>query len=157
MADLIKKIKIKRQDGTYTNYIPIGVDAVNAITDDGESVQLKLNKKPYYFDTVKDMKNAKLKEGDYVITLGYYQINDGGGAEYKIIDGEYTDNGGSYHKLGNNLFAELILKDVTKPEIFGAKRDGQTDDSTAFQNAVNYCQENKNILQLMGRYLFYSI
>ena len=30
MADLIKKIKIKRQDGTYTNYIPIGVDAINA-------------------------------------------------------------------------------------------------------------------------------
>lgn len=78
MADLIKKIKIKKQDGTYTDYIPIGAEAKNVDCLDGESVEYKLNKKPYYYDTVADMKNdSKLKIGDMAITLGYYEPNDG--------------------------------------------------------------------------------
>ena len=47
MSDRIKKIKVKKQDGTFSDYIPIGADAENIDTTDGESVQLKLNKKPY--------------------------------------------------------------------------------------------------------------
>lgn len=39
MADLIKKIKIKKQDGTYTNYIPIGADAVNINMFNGKDLQ----------------------------------------------------------------------------------------------------------------------
>ena len=85
MADLIKKIKIKKQDGTFTDYIPIGAEAQNVLTSDGDSVQLKLNKKPYYYNSVADMKaDTKLKNGDMAITLGYYESNDGGGATYKI-------------------------------------------------------------------------
>ena len=70
MSDIIKKIKIKKQDGTFTDYIPIGAEAEN-INVDGESVETKLDKKPYYYDTVADMKaDAKLKAGDMVVTLG---------------------------------------------------------------------------------------
>lgn len=39
MADLIKKIKIKKQDGTFTDYIPIGADAVNVSMNNGKNVQ----------------------------------------------------------------------------------------------------------------------
>lgn len=46
----IKKLKIKKQNGTFSDYIPIGVDAENIDTTDGDSVQLKLNKKLYYYD-----------------------------------------------------------------------------------------------------------
>lgn len=185
--DKIKTVKIKNEDGTVSEEsYSISVDATNVDMSNGKDLQdtvgnididedgniasqldnlnnnvndlnNDIKKKVYYFNTIADMKAASLKDNDMVITLGYYEPNDGGGAEYKIVNGQYTDDGGSYHKINNNLFAELILKDVTKPEIFGAKRDGQTDDSIAFQNAVNYCQENKNILQLMGRYLFYPI
>ena len=31
MADFIKKVKIRKQDGTYTDYIPIGADARNVV------------------------------------------------------------------------------------------------------------------------------
>ena len=111
MADLFKKIKIKKQDGTFTDYIPIGAEAKNIETNDGDSVQLKLNKKPYYYNSVADMKaDTKLKAGDMVVTLGYYTANDGGRAEYKIVSGTYIDDGGSYHQLDNNLYAELIIK-----------------------------------------------
>lgn len=102
--DRIKKLKIKKQDGTFSDYIPIGADAENVDTTDGESVELKLNKKPYYYNSIANMKaDTKLKVGDMAITLGYYEANDGGGAEYRIINGNYTDDGGSYHELENNL------------------------------------------------------
>ena len=40
MADLIKKIKIKKQDGTFTDYIPIGAEAQNISTNDGKALLL---------------------------------------------------------------------------------------------------------------------
>ena len=42
--DRIKKLKIKKQDGTFSDYIPIGADAGNIDTTDGESVETKLKK-----------------------------------------------------------------------------------------------------------------
>ena len=136
MADLMTKIKIKKQDGTFTDYIPIGAEAQNVSTGDGESVQLKLNKKPYYYNSVANMKaDTKLKAGDMAVTLGYYEINDGGAATYKIVDEE---NQNEYQEeLENGLFATLVVKDYVTPEMFGAKGDGETDDTDSFQLAVN--------------------
>lgn len=113
MADLIKKIKIKKQDGTFTDYIPIGAEAQNVSTTDGDSVQLKLNKKPYYYNSVADMKaDTKLKVGDMAVTLGYYEPNDGGHGEYIIVDDDsLIDDGGSIHALSNGLRAKLIIND----------------------------------------------
>lgn len=141
MADLIKKIKIKKQDGTFTDYIPIGAEAQNIETNDGDSVQLKLNKKPYFFDTVADMKaDTKLKIGDYVCTLGYYEPNDGGAGEYRIVSGNYIDDGGSYHRLKNALFAELIVRENVNVKQFGAKGDKVTNDYVSFVNSIAYCK-----------------
>lgn len=113
MADLIKKIKIKKQDGTFTDYIPIGAEASN-INVDGESVVTKLNKTPYYYDNVADMKaDTRLKNGDMAITLGYYTANDGGDGKYRIVSGDYEDDGENYHKINNNLYAELIINGKT--------------------------------------------
>ena len=92
MSDRIKKIKVKKQDGTFSDYIPIGADAENIDTTDGESVQLKLNKKPYYYNNIADMKaDLKLKMGDMVITLGYYEANDGNSCFYKVRELLNTD------------------------------------------------------------------
>lgn len=44
MAELIKKVKVMKQDGTFTNYIPLGADAANVKTTSGESVQTILDK-----------------------------------------------------------------------------------------------------------------
>lgn len=155
MADLIKKIKIKKQDGTFTDYIPIGANAVNIETSDGESVELKLNKKPYYYNTIADMKaDTKLKAGDTVQTLGYYSANDGGAGLYKIVeDNTLVDDGGSIHELENGLKAELIVEDTITPEQFGAYGDGIHDDSSAIQAVIN---NFNNILFLEKTYLLES-
>ena len=57
MADLIKKIKIKKQDGTFTDYIPIGAEAKNISTKDGESVQEKIDKVIYKEDIVDNLES----------------------------------------------------------------------------------------------------
>lgn len=152
--DRIKKLKIKKQDGTFSDYIPIGADAENIDTTDGESVQFKLNKTPYYYNTIADMKaDTKLKVGDMVITLGYYEANDGGKAEYKIINGSYTDDGGSYHELDNHLFAELITDNEVNIKQFGAYGDGIHEDTTYIQNCINFAHNNNiNCILSEGTY-----
>lgn len=147
MSDLIKKIKIKKQDDTYTDYIPIGAEAKNVDCSDGESVEYKLNKKPYYYNSVADMKaDTKLKVGDMAVTLGYYESNDGGGAEYRIVktSDKYVEN------LENSLKAELIVKNEVNIKQFGAYGDGIHSDSNIFLNVLN---NYKNVFIPEGNYL----
>lgn len=97
-----------------------------------------VDKKPYYFNTVADMKAyQKLVEGDMAITLGYYEANDGGNGIYRIVDGDYIDDGGSYHELDNELFAELIInKNVFNVKLWGAKGDGIHDDASNIRACI---------------------
>ena len=152
MSDRIKKLKIKKQDGTFSDYIPIGADAENIDTTDGESVEIKLNKKPYYFDTVADMKAyQKLKVGDMAITLGYYEKNDGGQAEYIIRTSEPSSY---YETIKPGVYAELILNDsIVNVKQIGAKGNNIEDDSQYIQNAVNIAQnENLSVYIPDGKY-----
>ena len=69
------------------------------------------------FDTVADMKLADLKDGMTVQTLGYYEVNDGGGATYKITD---TESQSEYQEeLENGLYASLIIEDVINVKQIG--------------------------------------
>ena len=150
MSDLIKKIKIKKQDDTYTDYIPIGAEAKNVDCSDGESVEYKLNKKPYYYNSIADMKlDTNLKVGDMVVTLGYYEANDGGRAEYKIIKGTYTDDGGSIHKLENKLYAKLIQSNYVNVLQYGIKNDNSSDISEKMNTILN---KYNNIFIPAGNY-----
>ncbi|MBO5348998.1 MAG: hypothetical protein J6A89_04175 [Clostridia bacterium] len=98
-----------------------------------------IKQKIYHFENVEEMKNClTLVPGDVVETLGYYSTNDGGGAKYLIrekVDTDDEDNG-SIHFLQNNLVAEIILKNYAKPEQYGAKGDGENDDSKAINNMI---------------------
>ena len=110
------------------------------------TLDTKVNKKPYYFDNVAAMKAYNLAEGDYVITKGYYEENDGGNGEYTIInDSNLVDDGGSVHNLQNGLKAILVADDIVNIHQFGAKGDGTTDDTNAITNALTYANNIKGI------------
>lgn len=164
----IKTIKIKNLDGsvseeTYTISVDAkDVDMANGkelqetigtididtdgniaeqlenLNDNVDDLNIDIKKKAYFFDTVADMKNANLKVGDYVCTLGYYEANDGGAGNYQVVNGDYTDDGGSYHKLKNNLFVKLIFDKVIDVRQFGAKNDATSDSSDALNVALNF-------------------
>lgn len=109
-----------------------------------------------FFNNVSDMKQGNLKVGMVVKTLGYYEINDGGSGTYYIRTktDDDIDDGGSIHILNNDLVAELILGDIMNVKQFGAKGDGITDDTIAFENCNSY---SKNILIPYGTYLIDNI
>ena len=101
------------------------------------------------FDTVAAMKAAVgLHVGMFAQTAGYYSVNDGGGALYRIKSSAPSTY---YERLNNNLYAELIITEVMTPIQFGAKGDGTTNDAPSLQAAVTYA----NILECLG--LHYSV
>lgn len=70
------------------------------------------------FDTVENMVNSvNLTDGSYAKTMGFYKINDGGTAQYKIRQknaDEKADNIFTFELVNNtNLLAELIIKNNT--------------------------------------------
>lgn len=104
---------------------------------------LRLDKKPCFFNSVDEMKTSnKLKNGDVVETLGYYEINDGGAGTYKIRTKNTNDiiDNGSIIEISNELVAELIIGDVLNVKQFGAKGDGITDDYQSIQNVLDFAK-----------------
>ena len=142
MSDRIKKIKIKQADGTFSDYIPIGANAKDIdLQYNGSNVENTLKKKPYYYDNVATMKlDNTLREGDMAITLGYYEANDGGGAEYEIIDNsELQEDDCIVYKLNNNLKAKLVYSTIVKAEQLGFKGN-----DLSFDNNMVYKKIEEN-------------
>lgn len=137
-AEAVKEI----QDFLNTLDLQDEVDnKLDEMVEDGtlqEIIADYLNSKAIFgFDTVDDLKSAtNLIDGSYAETLGYYSINDGGGALYQIV--EDTPVSGYYETLNNGLYAILILKNNTlNIRQLGAKGDGVNNDTTIFQYAFN--------------------
>ena len=112
----------------------------------------------WMFDTVADMKLAtNFIDGSYAETLGYYSINDLGGAVYKIrtkTEADTADEMTLIDVYDNTLIAELVKTDTMNVKQFGAKGDGIVDDTTSIQTALNNCN---NIFVPSGTYMVNAI
>ena len=105
------------------------------------------------FNTVADMQASNLKNGDLAITKGYYSVNDGGGAFYRITD---TASQTDYQESVGSLYATLLIENSElNVKQFGAYGDNTHDDTTAIQSAINYANvsNNKTIFIPNGTYL----
>lgn len=133
---------------------------LDAMVEDGTLPEIITNylntKAAFCYDNIASLKSAtNLVDGSYARTLGYYSINDGGSAFYKIRTKIVTDvtNEGSLVSLSDNtLVAELIPTDTINVEVFGAKGDGVSDDTTYIQNACDYISTNKLVLQFLEKH-----
>lgn len=96
-------------------------------------------------NSVLELKSSELTAGSTAQTLGYYTVNDGGGATYIIrakADDD-VDDGGSIIELDNGFVAELVVFDDTvNAKQFGAIGDGTTDETVAFANCLDFCTNN---------------
>jgi hypothetical protein len=116
---------------TLREYVDIGIQRLNSL----------LNKKPFYFDNVLDMKTSSyLRSGDLVITKGYYVNNDGGNGKYEIVsDNTLINDGGGIIDLEGGLKAKLIIENGSvNIKQFGAREGENVLNNTYIQNALNY-------------------
>ena len=122
MANLIKKIKIKKEDGTYTDYIPIGAEARNiSLSYNNSNVDTTLRKKPYYYNCVNKMQlDDTLREGDMCEVLGFERPDDLGAGLFYITK-EPLKSVTYTLTLSNNLIANLI-EDKSKVKYSFPKR-----------------------------------
>lgn len=111
------------------------------------------------FDSVEEMtSSSNLINGSYAQTTGYYEKNDGGAGLYKIrtITNSDVVNGGTIIAMNNeSLVAELINEsDFINVKQFGAKGDGETDDTSIFETVFNYANTtHRNIYVPVGSYV----
>lgn len=109
------------------------------------------------FNTVADMlANNNLINGSYAKTLGFYTINDGGSAMYKIRslnENEEVDNTFTF-LTNNNLVAELIIKDKTISLLeIGCKSDNTENCDTKIYKAISKLQNGGTLFIPTGKYL----
>ena len=98
---------------------------------------------------------ANLKTQTYT-TLGYYAINDGGGANYYLDPADTTsaDNGGTVIVATNGLRLKLVHNGFITLRQWGARGNGTTSDSAVLQAAVTAMGVSNFVLLLSpGNYL----
>lgn len=109
------------------------------------------------FKTVPEMLAADITDGSIVLTLGYHEAGDMGGLFYLVKDFNPSQCALDYFlTLDNNnqIAIPVIVTDYVTPEMFGAKRDGSTDDLQALQLAADVGHEqHKEVLLSSGIYL----
>lgn len=121
--------------------------STNDFTDEYKNIILNvIPKKPYYFNTVAEMKNSLLiTVGSCAITLGYYEAGDGGSSIYYISS---SDNGNGI-ELANDLYANTVGdKNVLNIKQLGFKEN--EDISPIF----SLLKSNSTIILPTGTYKF---
>lgn len=108
-----------------------------------DNLQDGIEEKPFYYDSVEEMKaDKRLTKDMKAVTLGYYEPNDGGGAVY-LIDNKETNYSGINIQLNNNLYANIINEGYINVLTAGVKNDGITPASDKINSLLQNLKFNK--------------
>ena len=101
------------------------------------------------FDNVDSMKSSpNLANGSYAKTLGYYALNDGGEALYKISNTQSTNH---YEVLNNGLYANLINDEINIKQ-YGCYGDNTHDDSLIIKEILEDLEDGDIVYIPVGHY-----
>lgn len=114
--------------------VPAGVQLTNTDYWMLVAPYLGLNKMSVYDNVGEMIADETLAKNVIVYVGGFYAANDGGESFYKIVENVPSTY---YQTLVNGLYAELLFDETVRPEQFGAKGDGITDDMAALNLCVN--------------------
>ena len=93
------------------------------------TVKKYIDGKAMTLPNVEAMTNSSdIQDGAYVVTQGFYEPNDGGGAAYAIKATGETD-GMFVLECSNSLYAHLLVNNFITPNQLGAKGNAVTDDT----------------------------
>lgn len=132
------KTELNRQIATTNETLTTALKAANEAMTSAQSINIRT------FNSVEEMKASNtLKAGALAKTLGFYTAGDGGGANYVINDdiGEDEADEASIIALQKGLYAKLLIDNYVNVKWFGAKGDGETDDTNALQLCFNYVKD----------------
>lgn len=110
------------------------------------------------YDNVNEMKQStNLRNGSFAKTYGFYSINDGGKAFYKVREKQENEvpNNITVIQLSDaSLVAELVTDKVLDVKQFGAKGDGTSNDTVSIQTALTFASNlGKKLVFSKGVYL----
>lgn len=122
---------------------------LDEMVEDGTLKDIIINnylsiKKTYntYIDAIEEIssfENIENYDGMKFNTLGYRNINDGGNANYYLLDNENDIPNNSYYEtLSNGLYIVLIAENKINIKKLGAYCDGVHNDSSIFNTAIQY-------------------
>jgi len=99
--------------------------------------------------TIADLQcDQSLKGNDVVKVLGYYNINDGGAAEYVIKNIDFDEDSltnNFYFEIINGLKALLLEPQTVNYKMFGAKGDGASNDAVHLLEKIAIVKADKSL------------
>ena len=170
MADLIKKIKIKKQDDTYTSYIPIGADAENVEVANQENLSQRLvridedlisiNNEITNINKIKSKTNAKLTLCKNTYTHDFDVKGHEYGLSYERIGintNSFEHQGLCVNKItgeiwGNNgtqIFKLLLTRPTTKQVVFDNLDLGHGGDCCILYNKMYIIDSDNNNIHIV--------
>ena len=132
-----------------SSYVAKGPTLGNLPTDPIFWVLLAKKGDNKVFDSLQKLKEYSkfLNVGDNVKTLGYYELNDGGGADYHITD---TLDETKYQEQIGDLYAELIIKnDTINFKQLGAKCNEKIDCKPYLDLYIDICNKYDKTFKLI--------
>ena len=157
-SDLYKKITdLENYVANYFENLDVQEEINNKLDEMAESGQLEEIIAEYLdtqalitFNSVSEMKSAtNLRSGSKCRTLGYYNVNDGGGATYYVreVTNQDTENDIDIIALSDeSLVAELIITPFINVLSAGCKGDNEFDNADILEQLLDIAHDKESSL-----------